>query len=64
MFYRAASKKTGAGLGLYIVKEVLTKLGGNVNVKSIQGQETVFTVNIPQHRQELVPTEVQKSISD
>ncbi|MDB5014681.1 MAG: barA 2 [Daejeonella sp.] len=51
MFYRASSQKTGAGLGLYIVKEILTKLGGAIKVHSIQGQETVFVVDIPQYEE-------------
>ena len=50
MFYRAASKKTGAGLGLYIVQEILTKLGGAVKVYSRPGEETIFTVDIPQQK--------------
>ncbi|MDB5120647.1 MAG: histidine kinase [Sphingobacteriales bacterium] len=51
MFYRAAAKKTGAGLGLYIVQEILTKLGGSIKVHSIHGQETVFIVDIPQYKE-------------
>ena len=54
MFYRAASQKTGAGLGLYIVQQILTKLNGTVKVHSIQGQETFFLIHIPEYKEEPV----------
>jgi signal transduction histidine kinase len=47
MFYRATEKSKGSGLGLYIVKETLDKLSGNISFQSSYGQGTTFTVVIP-----------------
>lgn len=47
MFYRASNKKSGAGLGLYIVREILDKLSGSVTVSSKAGAGTTFFVTIP-----------------
>jgi signal transduction histidine kinase len=42
MFYRATERSEGAGLGLYIVKETVDKLGGTISVDSRAGESTVF----------------------
>lgn len=34
MFYRGTNQSTGTGLGLYICKEIINKLGGKIEVKS------------------------------
>ncbi|HEY8938105.1 MAG TPA: ATP-binding protein [Cyclobacteriaceae bacterium] len=47
MFYRATTTKNGSGLGLYIVKEILEKLSGGVNVVSTLGKGTTFYVYVP-----------------
>lgn len=47
MFFRATDKSEGAGLGLYIVKETVEKLHGEIQVESIFGQETIFKISIP-----------------
>lgn len=47
MFYRASEKSTGSGLGLYIVKEMTNKLSGSINVESIYGKGSVFSVTLP-----------------
>jgi len=47
MFYRAHSKSIGSGLGLYIVKEAVTKLKGSVEAYSIEGKGSTFILNIP-----------------
>ncbi len=47
MFYRATEKAKGAGLGLYIVKETVHKLGGRIQVASDFGQGTTFEMYIP-----------------
>ncbi len=47
MFYRASVKSEGSGLGLYIVKETLQKLGGDISVTSQPGEGTAFTFSVP-----------------
>jgi signal transduction histidine kinase len=47
MFYRASEHAQGSGLGLYILKETVTKMKGRVNVKSTPGEGTAFTIMIP-----------------
>jgi signal transduction histidine kinase len=50
MFYRGTEKSDGAGLGLYIVKEMLKRLGGLIYVSSDPGLQTTFTVTLPNLR--------------
>jgi signal transduction histidine kinase/ligand-binding sensor domain-containing protein len=47
MFYRATDRSQGSGLGLYIVKETVERLYGEVYVDSEKGQWTKFTIAIP-----------------
>jgi signal transduction histidine kinase len=47
MFYRANKNKSGSGLGLFIVKESIEKLGGTISVQSKLGEGTVFTLSVP-----------------
>jgi PAS domain S-box-containing protein len=47
MFYRAAESSDGSGIGLYIVKEVVQKLGGTIEVRSELGKGTTFSLRIP-----------------
>ena len=47
MFYRATDFAEGTGIGLYIVKEALGKLNGNIEVSSQHGNGTTFTIEIP-----------------
>ncbi len=46
MFFRASERSTGSGLGLYIVKETLDKLKGDVVVSSELGKGSVFNVKL------------------
>lgn len=48
MFYRATVHGEGSGLGLYIVRETLHKLGGTIEVQSSPGEGSVFTLHLPQ----------------
>ncbi|MFW5761618.1 MAG: sensor histidine kinase, partial [Cyclobacteriaceae bacterium] len=50
MFYRATDKMPGSGIGLYIVKDCLKKLGGDIKVKSELGKGCKFTVTLPNLR--------------
>jgi signal transduction histidine kinase len=47
MFYRASEKSQGSGLGLYIVKETLDKLNGQIEVSSSFGKGSTFLLEIP-----------------
>lgn len=47
MFYRATSSVAGTGLGLYICKEMITKLGGSITLESQLGIGTTVKIYIP-----------------
>jgi len=47
MYFRATDTSKGSGLGLFIVKETLTKIGGGIRVKSEFGVQTTFELQIP-----------------
>jgi len=49
IFYRASEHGYGSGLGLYIVKEIIQKLGGSIEVESKEGEYSRFTVKIPHY---------------
>lgn len=50
MFYRASTQSDGSGLGLYIVKNAVEKLGGQIDVFSKPMQGTEFKIIIPNQR--------------
>lgn len=62
MFFRATEKNEGAGLGLYIVKEAVEKLGGTIDLESQMGEGTVFKIELPnlihQHKKEMAEAQV------
>lgn len=47
MFYRASENSYGSGLGLYIVKETIQKMGGSIHVSSEESVGTTFEVTLP-----------------
>ncbi|WP_340153623.1 PAS domain-containing sensor histidine kinase [uncultured Marivirga sp.] len=47
MFFRASENSKGSGLGLYIVKDMVERLGGNINLQSEKGEGTTFTIKLP-----------------
>lgn len=47
LFYRATERSSGAGIGLYVVREVTTKMGGTITVDSRIGVGSTFTVFLP-----------------
>jgi len=47
MFFRSSNNVTGLGIGLHIVKEALSRLGGDISVRSTYGVGTIFRISIP-----------------
>lgn len=47
MFYRASEQSEGSGLGLYIVKNAVEKLDGQLNVSSKLEEGTTFEIVLP-----------------
>ncbi len=47
MFFRATDKSTGSGLGLFIVKEIVTKIGGSIALTSVYGKGSDFLITLP-----------------
>jgi len=54
MFYRASETSKGSGLGLYIVKEAVEKMDGNISVTSEKGKGTRFLIELKttEHQEE------------
>jgi PAS domain S-box-containing protein len=48
MFYRGTTSSIGTGLGLYICKEIVNKLNGDLLVESTPGQGTTMTITLPE----------------
>ncbi|MEN9839096.1 MAG: hypothetical protein RL177_575 [Bacteroidota bacterium] len=47
MFTRFSEHSQGSGLGLYICSEIVTKLGGRIDMDSTHGKGSTFTVHLP-----------------
>jgi signal transduction histidine kinase len=47
MFFRATERSEGAGLGLYIVKESVSKLGGEIALDSTFNEGCTFNIRLP-----------------
>lgn len=48
MFVRVSDQSHGSGLGLYIVKDMMRKMGGTIAAQSELGRGTTFRLTIPQ----------------
>lgn len=55
MFFRATERSEGAGLGLYIVKESVVRLKGQITVESEYGKGTTFSIVLPNMAAAYVP---------
>lgn len=49
MFYRASENSDGSGLGLYIAREMVEKMNGQITVQSEFGQGSKFTIVLPNY---------------
>jgi PAS domain S-box-containing protein len=47
MFFRATERSEGSGLGLYIVKQTVQRLGGTINLQSTLDEGTQFSIFLP-----------------
>ena len=47
MFYVTTHHNTGSGIGLYLVKEMVNKLGGEIVVASTLNKGSVFSIKLP-----------------
>ena len=47
MFYRASESSEGSGLGMYIVKNIINKIGGEISLRSKVGEGSTFSVVLP-----------------
>lgn len=53
MFYRGNERATGSGLGLYMVRQLIDKMGGSVNIQSEFGEGTKLEIRIPNQMDDL-----------
>lgn len=47
MFFRGTSEGSGSGLGLYIMKEAVANIQGEIKVESQEGEGATFTITLP-----------------
>lgn len=52
MFFRNSVKSSGSGLGLYICKEIVDKMGGELKVSSVHKKGSKFEIRLPNLRRE------------
>ena len=60
-FYRVDSPQTtgiiGTGLGLYITRSIMERMGGSISLKSASGAGSTFTITLPIFQVENTPAE-------
>jgi signal transduction histidine kinase len=59
----SSAHRAGMGLGLYITKQLVTALGGNIEVESSQGRGTTFRVRLPGERARSLPARTPANVS-
>jgi signal transduction histidine kinase len=62
MFFRGTNQSKGSGLGLYIVKETIEKMGGSIHVESTLASGTSFIISLPAALT-TIPIEANKQVS-
>lgn len=63
MFFRATERSEGAGLGLYIVKESVNKLGGEISLESTYNEGTTFNIRLPNVTPDMVELQEKRVVS-
>ncbi len=63
MFYRATEQAEGSGIGLYIVKNAVEKLGGQIRVASKPNEGTRFHIVLPNRIGSRVKEDAAKSLT-
>jgi PAS domain S-box-containing protein len=58
MFYRATEQSDGSGIGLYIVKNAIDKLGGQIIVASRPLEGTRFNIVLPNRINNVIPRNI------
>jgi PAS domain S-box-containing protein len=53
MFFRGHAGSSGTGLGLYIVKEIVQKMGGTISLSSSLGEGTSVHLSLPSEKSEI-----------
>lgn len=53
MFFRGHAASSGTGLGLYIVKEIVQKMGGTISLSSSLGEGTSVHLSLPSEKSEI-----------
>ena len=61
MFYRATEQSDGSGIGLYIVKNAIEKLGGQITVASRFNQGTRFNIILPNRINSVISKSISKA---
>lgn len=56
LFFRATTQSHGTGLGLFILKDTVERLGGTIEMKSRPGNGTTFKIHIPNQVAQTVVT--------
>jgi PAS domain S-box-containing protein len=64
MFYRATEQSDGSGIGLYIVKNAVDKLGGQINVSSQVNQGTRFSIILPNRISKVVLVNTPQAVDE
>lgn len=55
MFYRASMKSSGSGLGLYIARESVQRMGGNLSLTTKYGEGATFKIALPKQADQAAP---------
>lgn len=53
MFYKVSKHSQGSGIGMYIVKDAVQKLNGNIEIESEVGVGTKFMIELPSMQKKL-----------